>query len=54
MSDLNLFSLGCVVSFIALAGAYVYLRESYARHQQASEDERSLSATELTDERNTA
>jgi hypothetical protein len=34
MSDFNLLSVGCVVTFISIAGVYVYLRESYAKHQQ--------------------
>ena len=30
MSDLSLLLFGCVVSFIAAAGAYVYARECFA------------------------
>jgi uncharacterized membrane protein len=29
MSDVNLLVFGCVVTFIAVAGAYVYIRESF-------------------------
>jgi len=29
MSDVNLIMFGCVVTFIGVAGAYVYIRESY-------------------------
>lgn len=32
MTDGQLLGMGCVVSFIALAGAYVYIRESYESH----------------------
>ena len=35
MSELNLLLCGCVVSFIALGGAYVYLREAFERQQSA-------------------
>ena len=30
MSDATLLVFGCVVTFIAVAGAYVYIRESFA------------------------
>lgn len=29
MSDVNLLVFGCVVTFIGVAGAYVYIRESF-------------------------
>jgi len=29
MSDLNLLVFGCFVTFIGVAGAYVYIRESF-------------------------
>ena len=29
MSDINLLLFGCVVTFIAVAGAYLYIRESF-------------------------
>ena len=32
MNDGNLLVFGCAVSFIALAGAYVYLRERFRAH----------------------
>ena len=34
MSDFNLLLFGCVVSFIAVAGAYVYLRECFTAREQ--------------------
>jgi hypothetical protein len=38
MSDANLLVAGCVVSFIALAGFYVYLRQCFTDQALASED----------------
>ena len=35
MSDINLLAIGCVVSFIAAAGAYVYIRECYTAEERA-------------------
>ena len=35
MSDINLLAIGCVVSFIAAAGAYVYIRECYTAEEMA-------------------
>ncbi len=32
MTDVDLFALGCAVSFIALGGVYVYLRERFREH----------------------
>ena len=37
MSDINLLLFGCVVSFIAVAGAYVYLRECFTAQEQPSD-----------------
>lgn len=40
MSDLNLLVFGCVVTFIGVAGAYAYVRESFlagAEPQRKSE-----------------
>jgi hypothetical protein len=34
MSDGNLFAFGCVVSFIALAGFYVYARERFTQNAE--------------------
>jgi len=34
MSDANLLAFGCVVTFIGLAGAYVYVRESFASGEE--------------------
>jgi hypothetical protein len=36
MSDVNLLVFGCVVSFIAGAGAYVYLRECWTAEEPSS------------------
>lgn len=33
MSEVNLLAFGCLVSFIAVAGAYVYLRECWATEE---------------------
>jgi hypothetical protein len=33
MSDVNLLVFGCVVSFIALAAGYVYVRESFTAQE---------------------
>ena len=41
MSDVNLLVFGCVVSFVAVAGAYVYLRECWtAQEPPANPEER--------------
>ncbi len=37
MSDLHLLLFGCVVSFIAAAGAYVYIREFFTMEEQPSD-----------------
>jgi hypothetical protein len=34
MSDGSLLSLGCAVSFIAVSGFYVYLRDCWTRSEQ--------------------
>lgn len=34
MSDSNLLAFGCVVTFIALSGAYVYMRECFTAAEQ--------------------
>ena len=34
MTDGNLLVFGCAVTFVALAGAYVYLRERYEARQE--------------------
>jgi hypothetical protein len=39
MSDLHLLLFGCAVSFIALAGVYVFIREPYAGARPSSEPE---------------
>ncbi len=33
MSEVNLLLLGCVVSFVAAAGAYVYIRECFTAQE---------------------
>ena len=33
MSDINLLVFGCMVSFIALGGVYVYLRECFTAEE---------------------
>jgi hypothetical protein len=41
VSDVNLLVFGCVVSFVAVAGAYVYLRECWtAQEPPANPEER--------------
>ena len=39
MSEVNLLIFGCGVSFIALAGFYVYLRKSFTADDSATEPE---------------
>jgi hypothetical protein len=39
MSDLNLLLFGCSVSFVAVAGAYVYLRECFTAREGPKEPE---------------
>jgi len=34
MSDINLLLFGCLVSFVAVVGAYVYLRECFTAEEQ--------------------
>jgi len=48
MSDVNLLCFGCVVTFISVAGAYVYIREAFtAEEEQPREPEaRSAEAVE--------
>jgi hypothetical protein len=36
MSEVNLVTCGCVVSFIAVAGFYVYLRECWTAEERDS------------------
>ncbi len=51
MSDASLLMFGCGVLFIALAGAYVYLRERYQEHSEVYRDARPVPATRpLVDE----
>ena len=40
MSDANLLVFGCAVSFIALAGAYSYIRERFTSSEQPVRIER--------------
>jgi hypothetical protein len=39
MSDVNLLVFGCAVSFIAVAGGYVYLRECWTAEEPLSNPE---------------
>ena len=39
MSDVNLLGIGCAVTFIAVAGAYVYIRECYMAEERKAEVE---------------
>jgi hypothetical protein len=39
MSDANLLGFGCAVTFIALAGAYVFIRQSFMAGQKPAESE---------------
>jgi hypothetical protein len=39
VSDINLLLFGCVVSFIAVAGAYIYLRECWTAQTPSSRPE---------------
>lgn len=39
MSDVDLLAFGCVVTFIAVAGAYVYLRDCWTLEEPANESE---------------
>ena len=38
MSDFNLMVFGCVVTFIGVAGAYVYIRESLTAEEERSRE----------------
>jgi len=37
MSEANLLAFGCAVSFIAAAGAYVYVRDRFTLREQRAE-----------------
>lgn len=39
MSDVTLLLFGCVVSFVAVAGAYVYIRECFTAEERPRERE---------------
>jgi uncharacterized membrane protein len=39
MSDLTLLVFGCTVSFIAVAGAYVYIREAFTAQARSRTEE---------------
>ena len=43
MSDVNLLMFGCVVSFVGAAGAYVYIRESFAAGAEPPRESRAAS-----------
>jgi len=40
MSEVDLLAFGCAVSFIAAAGAYVYVRDRFALREQRAESRR--------------
>ena len=44
MSEVNLLAFGCVVTFIGVAGAYVYIRESFTAGEERSRESRSRNA----------
>lgn len=45
MTDPNLLVFGCAVTFLAVAGAYVYIRERWAAHARESRiEQRGVSA----------
>jgi hypothetical protein len=44
MTDVDLLVFGCAVSFIAVAGAYVALRERYLAHENAVAEEEPATA----------
>ena len=48
MTDLDLFGFGCAVSFVALGGVYVYLRERFAERGE-QEQQRQLRAVPIVD-----
>jgi hypothetical protein len=54
MSDINLLVFGCVVSFIAVAGAYVCLRESFTAEEQPRKLEARLEEAEPANLRDVA
>jgi hypothetical protein len=39
VSDVTLLVLGCVVSFIAVAGVFIYVQESYTESERTGEAE---------------
>lgn len=39
MSDLHLLVFGCVVSFIAVAGAYAFVREAYSGSERSPDSD---------------
>lgn len=47
MSDVDLLVFGCAVSFIVLAGSYVYLRERYLEGPAEKTQRRALTVTVL-------
>jgi hypothetical protein len=55
MSEVNLLAFGCCVSFIALAGFYVYIRECFTAGEEETIPDRqpiqTASKTELVDSR---
>jgi hypothetical protein len=39
MSDANLLAFGCCVTFVAVAGVYVYLRECWTSEEESTNTE---------------
>lgn len=54
MSDIDLLLFGCVVSFIAVAGAYVYIRESFTEVEPTTKPEAKAEEAAPTDLREVA
>ena len=50
MSDVNLLVFGCVVSFIGVAGAYVYVRESFMAAEESPRESEPRSAKAVKQE----
>lgn len=49
MSDANLLAYGCAVSFFALAGIYVYVRESFTDQTRSPKGEQEPEQTKSDD-----
>jgi hypothetical protein len=52
VSDVNILGFGCAVTFTAIAGAYVYIRECYmaeGRKVEAKREETAVEKSKLRD-----